>query len=969
MTHTRFQLRPLAWATVLSSVLMLPACSFMHEDMVDSSPKLENLQPARLPEVRAIVADTELSTVQRHYLSALEVAEDEGIRRNIHERLAELAMLRAEQKLLDGTEDPAPYFAEVITQYQALLSYPMDEHFDPARQQEAVYQLAKAYALTGAVEQSTQTLEQLTQQYPQAEFVAEAQFRRAEAAFSRSDYVAAAEGYQAVIDSGPATPYFVNATYMNGWAMFKRGWYVQALDAFTAVLDQLLPPGVQEQSLSPSNVNLLSDSLRIMAVTFSYLDGPDTIEETYAESGKRHYHHLLYQKLGELYLEKERYRDSADTYGHYVAHNPIDAYSPAFSVLQIEVYGQGNFPSLILPAKQDYVRNYGFTSQYWAGLQEQEREPIRKHLHTYLDELASYEHSSAQQAQVDLVKLRADKNGKASEKDKAVAELDQKRLGHYSQAALWYSEFISTFPDDINTPEISFLMGESLFESGRMEAAFNAFERVAYHYKDVKRGPEAGYSAVLAVTQVLENPSLGRDERAAWAELKIASSLRFANSFPGDARAAAVLTQAANELLAQGQPDQAIIAARQVVQWQPQPDPALRKTAWLVLGQGYYDTQQYAQAEIAYQEVLDLLPKDDPQRKDITNRIAASVYRSAEALLAAGAIAEAVDQLTRVQGLAPNSDIAISAQYDAANYLIDLGRWQEAQNLLLDFRKKYPSHALTASITPKMVVVYEKQENWSLAAEELLKQARNSTDPVLQQQSLFVAAEYYERDGKTETAINYYREYAHNYPEPFNQNLEAQYKLSDLYRQSGNIQNRDYWLRKLIETDRTAGAQRSDRSMYLAAMATSVRADDFYKTFEKIPLNLPLKKSLAAKKSALQDTLKLYQTLLSYGVSEYTTEGSHRIGAIYAQLSRDLMQSQRPKGLDELELEQYEILLEEQAFPFEEQAIDIFEANAQRAWGGTYDKWVKQSFTELQKLLPARYNKREVMLEYSDALR
>lgn len=962
MAVAKFSMRPLALALSLSGVLALSACSFMDDELVDTSPKLETLQPARLPEVKPIVADAELEAVQRRYLSALEVAEDEGIKRDIHERLAELAMLRAEQKLLDGVEDPAPYFAEVITQYEALLSYSMDELYDPAARQEAIYQLAKAHALTGDTEASNRVLADLTEQHPEGDFVAEAQFRRAEAAFSAGDYVTAAEGYQSVVDAGPHTPYFINATYMHGWSMFKRGWYTQSLESFTSVLDRLLPPGTGTDKLTATNKNLLNDSLRIMAVTFSYLDGPDTIEQTYADIGKRHYHHMLYQSLGELYLEKERYRDSADTYGHYVAHNELDQHSPKFSVLQIDVYGQGNFPSLILPAKESFVRNYGFTSAYWTSLTDAARTPIRAYLHTYLEELASYEHASAQQAQVDIGKL------KAAERAKQEPVLVAKRAQHYAQAALWYSEFIATFPDDEKTPEMAFLMGEALYEAGKLEAAFTAFEQVAYQYRSQQRGPAAGYSAILAATEILTRDTLSQEDREAWGDLKIASALRFAQAFPQDARAAAVLTQAANELLAQGKPEDAIQAALQVTQWQPQPAADLRKTAWLVLAQSYYDTAQYTLAEHAYQEVLAFLPANDPARADINNRIAASVYKRSEQLIAAGSIAEAVEQLTRVQNLAPNSDIAISAQYDAANYLMDLERWDEAERLLLDFRKRYPNHALTPSITPKMVLIYERSENWSQAADELLKQARNSQDAALQQQSLFVAAEYYERDGDTARAINFYREYAHNHPEPFSQNLEAQYKLSELYKQEGNIQNRDYWLRKLIESDRTAGDQRSDRSIYLAAMATSVRADDFYRTFESIPLRLPLKTSLAKKKQALQDTLGLYQGLLQYGVAEYTTQASHRIGAIYAQLSRDLLDSQRPKGLDELELEQYEILLEEQAFPFEEQAIEIFEANAQRAWAGTYDDWVKRSFTELERLLPARYRKAETILEVSDVL-
>jgi hypothetical protein len=105
--------------------------------------------------------------------------------------------------------------------------------------------------------------------------------------------------------------------------------------------------------------------------------------------------------------------------------------------------------------------------------------------------------------------------------------------------------------------------------------------------------------------------------------------------------------------------------------------------------------------------------------------------------------------------------------------------------------------------------------------------------------------------------------------------------------------------------------------------------------------------------------------VLAYGVSEFTTQASFNIGEIYAQLSRDLLKSQRPNNLDELALEQYEILLEEQAYPFEEKAIDIHQANAQRSWKGTYDPWVQRSFAALAKLLPARFNKIETRLEVS----
>ena len=69
------------------------------------------------------------------------------------------------------------------------------------------------------------------------------------------------------------------------------------------------------------------------------------------------------------------------------------------------------------------------------------------------------------------------------------------------------------------------------------------------------------------------------------------------------------------------------------------------------------------------------------------------------------------------------------------------------------------------------------------------------------------------------------------------------------------------------------------------------------------------------------------------------------------------------------ELEQYNVLLEEQAFPFEEKAIELHETNARRASDGIYDKWVKSSFTALGELRPARYGKVERSEGVIDAIR
>ena len=81
------------------------------------------------------------------------------------------------------------------------------------------------------------------------------------------------------------------------------------------------------------------------------------------------------------------------------------------------------------------------------------------------------------------------------------------------------------------------------------------------------------------------------------------------------------------------------------------------------------------------------------------------------------------------------------------------------------------------------------------------------------------------------------------------------------------------------------------------------------------------------------------------------------------------MASERPKDLDTDAREEYDVLLEEQAFPFEEKAIELHETNAKRTGDGVYDESVQKSFDVLAKLKPARYAKSEIVEDYVPSLR
>ena len=76
----------------------------------------------------------------------------------------------------------------------------------------------------------------------------------------------------------------------------------------------------------------------------------------------------------------------------------------------------------------------------------------------------------------------------------------------------------------------------------------------------------------------------------------------------------------------------------------------------------------------------------------------------------------------------------------------------------------------------------------------------------------------------------------------------------------------------------------------------------------RIKLVVPLKKSLAEKRKAMEAALKAYTQAADYQVAEVTTAATYD-AELYPQFGKDLMSSERPKNLSKDEVEQYNVLL------------------------------------------------------------
>ncbi|SEF58811.1 Tetratricopeptide repeat-containing protein [Alcanivorax sp. DSM 26293] len=844
--------------------------------------------------------------------------------------------------LLDLAGTMAPSLADhdvdydtAISLYQELLN----STDDPGQRAEAYYLLSKAYAMDGNLEQAQASLDALVSQYPNSEWALESQFRRGEMLFSDGDYEYAEQAYADVIKRGTDNEFYNQALYKRGWSHYKLGDYELAQGSFFTLLDNLNGRSELADDTSMEN-KLFTDTQRVVSLAFSNLDGPDSVRNWFARNGNRDYEPAIYRSLGQVYLGQERFRDAAEAFDMFVQVYPDSTLAPEFSSLQIEAYQKGGFPTLVLPAKEKFIQHYGINSDYW-GRHPDIREQYVSLLKGHILDLAEYHHVLAQQS------------GKPAD---------------YREPARWYQEYLNTPPASEDQGKVNHRYAEVLYAAEDYATAISEFERTAYQYPDYEKGGDAAFNALVAYQKILDgNPDA--EQENAWRKKKIASAQQYGQRFPAHPEVPNVLHDTAEDQLALGDVEGAVKTAGILVNRQPPPSAELMRYGWATIANGEFDLGRFKVAEMAYGKLLDMQMSPE-QRSLYREKLAVSIYRQAEQQQEQGNLDIAAATFLRVGQTVPEAAVRKNAEFDAATLFINQGRSTAAIPVLEAFRERYPDDPLTDTIPDKLAIAYEKEGNYTASAGELQLIAANykSDDPELSRQALWKAAEMQDRAEQPQASIALYQQYLQEWPQPYDFRSEAQFRLVELNRKTGNSERETYWLQQLVTSYREAGNEANDRVAWLAAYASFTLAEPNFQEFKRISLSQPLKTSLAAKTDVMKKALADYQAVADIGVAEYATAANYKIGEMYRVLARDLIASERPKGLDELELEEYTMLLEDKAFPYEDQAIDILIANTNLVTDDIYDQWVKKSFGALAELIPGRYAKFEQVESYVDII-
>ncbi len=856
---------------------------------------------------------------------------DEKTRLYALTRLAELEYSESNQFLQGNADNQAEenqspednLYYQRLQRTIDLLSISIRDFPDDKDNDSLLYQLAKAQAQNNQYDESIESLALLVEKFPASPFYAEAQFRIAEDAFSLQDYSAAEYAYSEVIVSPDNEIFYEKALFKRGWARFKQQYYADAIeDIVEAVINHKFDT---YETLNTADKDQFDEYFRAITLSFTYHDDKNKLAEYFKSRADFPYTYHSYQSVGNLYLKQERFTDAVETHRHFIKHFAESENIPYSYLKIIEIWKKSGFNQQIYTAIEDFYLAFNPDSKYWVDQNESSKvnRVTRRSLREYVVLMTGYFHNRYQSS---------------------------RKTQDYDQSDKWYQRYLKYYQAYARQDNIFFLYGELLTQKNNNREALNYYELAAFDNDQILH-KESAYAAI-----VLSNNIFVKTSEKDYLNRYINYSKGFSRQFPEDRRGFQIALDAAEQAYLNKQYVNAIELADLSLANNKQ---ASSFQASQIKAAAYFNLNEYEEAETLYTALITKNRLNRDQRREYENNLALSIYRLAESAVSSNDIARAIHHFSRISNIVSNSEIASSGLYDAIALNMKHKQWKGAIALIERFQTIYPRHKFSNDVSKKLSSAYLSSNQGIKAAAEFEKIAQTDSNHEVKAAAQWQAATIYEKKDKFREAIKAYQKYASTFKKPYTQKIEAMDKVAMLYTRIKSPDTSRSWYGKIIKEDKKAlNNVRTDSSRQITSNAYLALARHQKNRFDTISLALPLKSSLRKKKAAMQKSVKLFGRASLNKIYGITTEATYSIGKIYEDFSQALLSSDRPTNLNEDELDQYEILLEDQAFPFEDKSIEFFEINLSRIKEGLYNDWIAKSFTELKKLFPVRYDRK-----------
>ncbi|MEK6726683.1 MAG: tetratricopeptide repeat protein [Deltaproteobacteria bacterium] len=796
---------------------------------------------------------------------------------------------------------------EPVQDYSTLISRfkPIAKNYRYGKGADAILYIT-AFALYehGKRDEAAKIFEEMLKTYPYSDYFLEVSFRLGEFYFETGQMGEALEAYKKAINFRDSLLY-EKALYKIGWIYYKIDDFEKSAQSFVSVLDSKWSQDGKQDGLTEEAV-----TSTVMALSH-FKGAKQSIDFLTSQGTKKMYLPAVMVQLGDKLTEETRFDDTLLVY------KTLEEWFPENSELPVIYDKIANLYDKMSKENDAIATDWLAIHKFNPGTAWYKKNYYKSNYFKAVDALLSKKMISISKK----YHVRGKKEAKPEYLEKAIDG---------------YWVFLSSYPAMPEAKNINLLLAEALFDAGKYAEAAEEYKKAANLYPAGAERGDIAFSALLTYEVIFYQSEKGDKEIIKPAELLVAG---YESDLIKNGKFENSINKIADMYTQIGDYDKARSSIKLLAKVK---DPTLvsLKTAEL-----YLKENNLAAAEDLYARLNE--KQSTPATKDALANIR---YSIAEEHVKEERFKDAVTKFNQVFSTFPGSKVGEAALVKLGYLYLQKKEIDSVEDIAIRFVKAYPESGKTLPLMVEAGRGIEREE--PVRAAGLYEKASTLTrDHVTSTKLALAAALLYEANKDYQKAEPLYKKYLERESIPLNDEADVRLRL-------GTVQFRTGKKKEGLESLNMVLALEGKVNETIIGKARLLMLEVKESVYLGTKLTQSFEETFQKKTSLLDGLLKDYSQVIKYKVLELQPEVYFKMGTALENFKETMIQSERPSGMSKEELEEYSFLLEERAYPYEEQSVKAFEKGLLAGVRNRINNdWVDKCFKKLASIRPAVYKR------------
>lgn len=825
----------------------------------------------------------------------------EMLYKNEMERYEKKLTLYTKGSLKNEPQYPLQNYSSLIKNFKDLIKeYPYGSRADAIR-----YSLGYALYTEGETDEAITVFADIVKNYRWSNYLYETSFRLGELYFITEQFGEALDTYKILLEF-PDSVFYEKAIYKTGWVYYKLNEFEKAVELFMGAADREWRKNIKKEGF-------IEEIIHGIVLSLGHFKNMDQAVDYFKSKGLRNYTLSVFQKLGARLVKQTRYEEALTVFNSltqlYSENNPA---LPFIYEKMADLYERIDKKEMSFHTKRKLVSRYNHTTDWYKKNYPDGSEN--------LDSLIS--------------KLVV-----SNSKQYHLRGKEKKNLEDFTKAAEGYRKFMSLFPKSSEFKEINLLFAEALFDAKKYDQAGKEYVKAALlHPEGIQRG-DISYSAFLAF-EILFYQSTKKKEAV------INSTAHVLKTFKTDFLKIKKLDKLVFRLADMYAEMGEFFKARKTLMPLVKGEKSIN--AYKKISEYYLIEGDLIGAEKVYSKML-----NEHESTSMKEKLVQLRYRIAEDYLKSEKYEDSIVMYKKAFSGYPGYEIGEAALIKMGDIYILKKNLSALKRVVGNFVKVYPDSDGAVFLLVKAGQEFEKEK--PLESAVLYEYASSLVQNIKDARKLLLSAGIlYEKNSDYGKAEGIFKKYLLEKDISFKSRIDVLYKL-------GTVQLKRNKKKEGIKTYREVMKFKDYIDDQKIAKASLTLLNESLEKYIQFQLTQPFEKTFKKKTLLLNTILKEYSNIAKYKIADFQAEIFFKMGLALEHFKDSIVQSERPDDFNQDELEEYNFLLEEKAYPYDDQAVKTYERSVTAAVKNMiFDEWMEKSLKKLAFLRPALY-KRELM--------